>query len=122
MDVGIDSSVHFWALSLYRCQDYSNAGIPMLPVVRGQAYTKKAIFCYSLLLLAISLAPFALGFATEFYAASVLLLGLWFLYYVLRLMIEDGITFAPLVFKYSILYLFLLFLLLLLDKEFFYAA
>jgi protoheme IX farnesyltransferase len=109
---------HFWALSLYACGDYERAGIPMLPVVRGQRYTRVCIMVYTLLMVPITLLPYILGELGPIYGASALILGALFIYYswgVLRdKQDETGVSLtrnkpARLAFRYSILYLFLLF-------------
>jgi protoheme IX farnesyltransferase len=109
---------HFWALSLYACGDYERAGIPMLPVVRGQRYTRVCIMVYTLLMVPITLLPYILGELGPIYGASALILGALFIYYswgVLRdRQDEAGVSLtrnqpARLAFRYSILYLFLLF-------------
>lgn len=105
---------HFWALALYRHDDYRHAHIPMLPVVAGQQSTRRHIFAYTLMMLAASLAPLLAG-AGAVYATAALLLGAKFLagaYAVLRI---DAPRRAMQLFGYSILYLFALFGFLLLD-------
>jgi heme o synthase len=100
---------HFWALSLYRNEDYRRAGVPMLPVVRGVAVTKKHILWYSIVLVGVSLAPVVVQVAGWFYGAAALLLGAGFLHNANRVMLDRTDASAKKMFGYSILYLFLLF-------------
>jgi protoheme IX farnesyltransferase len=100
---------HFWALSLYRNEDYRRAGIPMLPVVHGIAATKRQILFYSLILVGVSLAPVLLQVAGWFYGVVALGLGVGFLYRANQVMLDQTDASARRLFGYSILYLFLLF-------------
>jgi heme o synthase len=104
---------HFWALALYRCEDYARAGVPMLPVVAGPDETRRQIWIYSLLLVPLTLAPFFLGFAGRTYLVTAILAGAGFLHHawqVFRVREGDAATRkAKQLFGYSILYLFLLF-------------
>lgn len=99
---------HFWALAVYRHDDYKNARIPMLPVTAGIASTKRHIFGYSVLLVAASLSPLLLG-AGMVYGAVAALLGLNFLRYAIIVLRSDVPKDAMRMFGYSILYLFVLF-------------
>ncbi|GIK99863.1 MAG: protoheme IX farnesyltransferase [Alphaproteobacteria bacterium] len=107
---------HFWALALYRRGDYAAAGVPMLPVVAGEAATKRQMLLYTVLLLPIALAPWALGIAGMVYGGAALVLGLLFLLLAVRVMRETGHRAAKQMFGFSILYLFLLFALLVIDR------
>jgi len=110
---------HFWALALYRSGDYERAGVPMMPVVAGPRSTKWQMLAYTLLLVPVSLVPFALGAAGLLYAIGVALLGLAFVASALRVLREpDGAEDrrARQMFGFSILYLFLVFALLLADS------
>jgi protoheme IX farnesyltransferase len=109
---------HFWALALYASMDYERAGVPMLPVVKGARHTRVCVMVYTLILVPLSLSPFLLGLAGWIYGASALGLGIAFIYYVWRVLNdrqdERGVSLtkdapAKAAFKYSILYLFLLF-------------
>ena len=105
---------HFWALSLFACKDYANAGIPMLPVVSGEAHTKKQIMFYTLLMVPVTLLPWYLGFAGIVYAASAALMGgmfIWLSYALLtdKRSVEDNASSAKRVFFFSVFYLFALF-------------
>ena len=104
---------HFWALALYRCGDYAKAGVPMMPVVAGRRETRKQILLYTMLLLPISLAPWFLGFAGPLYAAAAAVLGAVFLGHGLILWLGDTDAAARRMFRFSILYLFLVFVALL---------
>ena len=106
---------HFWALSLYRREDYERAGLPMLPVTHGEPATRRAILGYAIVLVAASLlvAPFAgLGLT---YRASAALLGAWFALEAFRLYRTPSTARAMRLFRYSIAYLFALFLMMLVD-------
>lgn len=106
---------HFWALAIHRKAEYAKADIPMLPVTHGEAYTKVQILLYTLILLAVSLFPFITGMSGMIYLISALLLGLRFLYWAVA-MIRDSRPHAAInTFKYSITYLMLLFVALLVD-------
>ena len=110
---------HFWALALYKDIEYSKANVPMLPVVSGKKETKKQIFLYSIILLFISLLPFIFNFSGMFYLGSTLLLNLYFCYLSYKLFRSDGSRnshYAPKLFKFSILYLYLIFTSLVLDS------
>lgn len=107
---------HFWALSLYREGDYAKAGVPMLPVVAGQAETRRQILIYTLVLLPLTLAPVALGMAGVAYAAVATVMGAGFLLLVLRVRREQGERAARHLFGFSILYLFALFAALIAER------
>lgn len=106
---------HFWALAIYRFNDYKHAEIPMLPVTHGIRYTKLNILLYTILLLVVSVLPFAVGMSGLFYLSGALILGLRFLYWAIRLYKSEKNTVAMHTFRYSIVYLMLLFLFLLVD-------
>ena len=106
---------HFWALALYRHDDYAKAGVPMLPVVAGSASTKRHIVIYSVLLVAISLSPVAAGAGMVYLLISALL-GAYFLYLAVVTARSDVPRDAMRLFGYSILYLFVLFAALLIDQ------
>jgi protoheme IX farnesyltransferase len=106
---------HFWALALDRKEEYASVNVPMLPVTHGEAYTRLHIFFYTLILLAASLLPFTIGMSGWLYLAGALALGAGFIYWAVVLLINRN-TRAPLeTFKYSIVYLMLLFAVLLVD-------
>lgn len=106
---------HFWALALYRRDDYANAGLPMLPVTHGQHYTGLHIFLYTLALFATTLLPYVIRMSGLIYLAAAVILGLVFLGYAWRLYKEYSDALARKTFKFSILYLALLFGALLID-------
>ncbi len=111
---------HFWPLAIRRVEDYRNAGIPMLPVVKGIHHTKYQILLYTMILVAVSLLPTTIGMSGLLYLGSASALGAVFLYYAWKLYREtDGESDTPSMamptFGYSILYLMLLFAALLAD-------
>ena len=106
---------HFWALAIDRLEEYKKVDIPMLPITHGVAYTKLHIVLYTILLIITSVLPFVIGMSNVFYLVSALALGAGFLYWSL-MMFWDRSPDAPIeTFRYSILYLALLFLALLID-------
>jgi len=106
---------HFWALAIDRMEDYKKADIPMLPVTHGEAYTKLHILLYTIIMIIVSILPFLIGMSNILYFISALALGAGFLYWSLVLYKGNNRK-APMdTFRYSILYLGLLFLALLLD-------
>ena len=107
---------HFWALALYRTGDYAKAGVPMLPVVAGARATKAQMLIYTVLLFPLALAPWALGLTGAVYAAAAVVLGLLFILAAVRVWFDEGERAARQMFAFSILYLFLLFALLILDR------
>jgi protoheme IX farnesyltransferase len=106
---------HFWALAIFRRDDYSRAQVPMLPVTHGVEYTRWHVLYYTVLLLVVSLLPFVTGMTGLVYAAGALVLGLGFLWYAIRLLNPPSERFAMDVFNYSIVYLMALFAFLLVD-------
>jgi protoheme IX farnesyltransferase len=106
---------HFWALSLYRTGDYAAAGVPMLSVVSGPRETKRQILLYTLVLWPASIAPWLLGVADAFYGAGALLLSALFTGMAIRVWRDDSDRSARRMFAFSLLYLFLIFSLLLVD-------
>jgi heme o synthase len=107
---------HFWALSLYRAGDYAKAGVPMLPVISGTRETKKQMLLYTLVLWPVALAPYWLHVAGLVYGAAALALSVWFTLLALAVWRDPGTRSAPRMFGFSILYLFLLFALMALDR------
>ena len=106
---------HFWSLALERKEEYALVNVPMLPVTHGESFTRLQILLYTILLLVISLVPFLIGMFGYLYFFSALLLGLVFLFWSIRLM-KPSNTDAPMAtFKFSILYLALLFGAMLVD-------
>ena len=107
---------HFWSLSLYREGDYAKAGIPMLPVVAGTTETKRQILIYAVLLAPLSLAPALVGAAGMLYGAVAFALSLIFVLYALRVRFDRTLASARRMFGFSILYLFLVFAALIVDR------
>jgi protoheme IX farnesyltransferase len=116
---------HFWALALFRSEDYEKAGVPMLPVVAGEAETRRQILIYSALLVPVTLAPGFLGFAGIIYTGAVAVLGALFLVFAWRVFRTNAASddakkaqdkAAKQLFGYSILYLFLVFSILLVEQ------
>jgi protoheme IX farnesyltransferase len=106
---------HFWALAIFRRDDYARALIPMLPVIYGVTYTRWQILFYTILLCVVTLLPWITGMSGLFYLGGAIVLGAVFLYYAIRLMDPPDELFAMEVFKYSIWYLMALFAFLLID-------
>lgn len=106
---------HFWALAVHRKDDYAKAEIPMLPVTHGIRYTKIHILLYSFILLAVTLLPYATGMFNWLYLLGALVLGGGFIYWALVMLFTDRPTAAMDTFKYSIIYLMALFVVMLLD-------
>ncbi|MCC0048974.1 MAG: protoheme IX farnesyltransferase [Rhodobiaceae bacterium] len=104
---------HFWALALYKSEDYARAGVPMLPVVAGDKATRSQIWLYSLLLAPLGLTPAAVGLGGPLYLAVSAVLGVLFLVLAWQVRVSEGAVAAKRLFAFSILYLFLLFALLL---------
>jgi len=104
---------HFWALSLYRADEYATAGVPMLPVVAGPRETRRQMLLYTLMLWPASLAPWLLGLAGPVYAVSVAALSLAFTGAAVRVWQDETDRSARQMFGFSLLYLFLIFSLLL---------
>ena len=110
---------HFWALALYKSDDYKLANIPMMPVVRGARHTKHLIAAYTVATCLSTLLPYYTHLLGEFYLTFSLGLNGYFLYLVLKLNIEKKIEYAPKIFRYSIIYLFSIFLVMIIDSCYF---
>ncbi len=106
---------HFWALALYRREDYQKSELPMLPNTHGEQYTLLHIILYSLIMLAASILPYVYGMSGLLYLLCALILGLIFLGYTVKLYLNYSDILAKKTFKYSIWYLSLLFAALLID-------
>jgi len=106
---------HFWALAIFRREDYARAGIPMLPVTHGVVFTRWHILFYTILLILVTLLPVLTGMSGWIYLVGTLGLDLVFLWYAIRLLDPPDELYAMKVFKYSIWYLMLLFAFLLAD-------
>ena len=106
---------HFWALAIYRREDYARAAVPMLPVVYGVEFTRLHVLYYTILLFLVTLLPYLTRMSGPLYLGGAVVLGLGFLYYALRLQRPPNERFAMEVFQYSVIYLMVLFALLLAD-------
>jgi protoheme IX farnesyltransferase len=106
---------HFWALALYRREEYARAGIPMLPVTHGDAFTRLHLLLYTIALAAVTVLPFATRMSGGFYLIGACALNAVFLYYAWRLHRHYTDQLAKRTFVYSIQYLSALFALLLID-------
>jgi protoheme IX farnesyltransferase len=106
---------HFWALALYRKHEYAKAKVPMLPVTHGDKFTRLHVLLYTMILFAVSLLPFAVRMSGWLYAVGATILGGIFIYYAFRIWFAYSDALARRTFRYSIIYLFLLFAILLLD-------
>ena len=111
---------HFWSLSLYKSEDYKKAKIPMLPVVSGVDFTKKNIFVYALILFPITILPFYFNFAGLVYLVPTIILGAFYIFLTFKLLRaknkKNTEKFSKKIFAFSILYLFLIFTLLLIES------
>ena len=106
---------HFWSLALYRTRDYAKAGLPMLPVTHGSAYTRLQIVLYTAALFAVTLLPFAMRMSGYPYLAAATILGAIFVAYAVALLYRYSDALARRTFRYSIVYLSALFSALLID-------
>jgi len=106
---------HFWALALYRTEDYARAGLPMLPVTHGARYTRLQVLLYTLILFGVTLLPFAIRMSGWLYLAAALALGAVFIAYAVRIYLAYSDQLARRTFRYSIVYLAALFAALLVD-------
>jgi protoheme IX farnesyltransferase len=106
---------HFWALAMYRRDDYAKSGLPMLPITHGMKFTQLQIWLYTIALVATTMLPFAVGMSGLIYLASAALLGLVFLWYAWQIYRHYTDLIARKTFAYSIIYLSLLFAALLVD-------
>ena len=108
---------HFWALALYRKQDYTDAKVPMLPVTHGEDFTRLQILLYTVLLAAVTMLPYTAGMSGPIYLFGAALLDGVFLYYAVGLKLMRSERWAKDTFAYSIIYILLLFALLLFDAH-----
>ncbi|NRF66775.1 protoheme IX farnesyltransferase [Aquincola sp. S2] len=106
---------HFWALALYRVEDYRRSGLPMLPVTHGSEFTRLNVLLYTLVLFAATLLPFVIGMSGWLYLAAAVMLGGWFIAYAFQLWRQYSDALARRTFRFSILHLALLFAALLVD-------
>ncbi len=110
---------HFWALALYRVEDYRKSGLPMLPVTHGNEFTRLQVFLYTLVLFAACLMPFAAGMSSWLYLAAAIVLSAGFVWYGFRLWREYSDALARKTFRFSLIHLSLLFAALLIDHYLF---
>ncbi|MBM3354105.1 MAG: protoheme IX farnesyltransferase, partial [Betaproteobacteria bacterium] len=106
---------HFWSLALYRTEDYARAGVPMLPVTHGQAYTRLQVLLYTIILFGVSLLPYSIRMSGLLYLATAVALGAAYLWYAVRIYLSYSDQLARACFRYSIAYLAALFAALLVD-------
>jgi protoheme IX farnesyltransferase len=106
---------HFWALAIHRKEEYAKSGVPMLPVTHGEHVTKIHIIVYTVMLVVVSAIPYFFGMSGLLYLVSAMALGAGFLAWSIKLMVKPGPTTAMDTFKYSIVYLALLFVALVVD-------
>jgi protoheme IX farnesyltransferase len=106
---------HFWALAVHRKNEYAKADIPMLPVTHGIRYTKIHIFLYTMIMFAVTLLPYATGMLNWLYLLGAVVLGLGFIYWSLVMLLTERRSAGMDTFKYSIVYLMALFVIMLLD-------
>lgn len=106
---------HFWALAMYRCDDYAKSGLPMLPVTHGPEFTRFHIWLYTIALFATTMLPYATKMSGLIYLVSAIILGLGFLWYAWRIYKHYDDVLARKTFTFSIVYLSLLFAALLVD-------
>jgi heme o synthase len=110
---------HFWALALYRVEEYRKSGLPMLPVTHGSEFTRLQIFLYTLVLFAACLLPFVHGMSSWLYLAVAVVLSMGFCWYAFRLMRNYSDALARETFRYSLIHLSVLFAALLIDHYLF---
>ncbi len=106
---------HFWALALYRREEYAKAGVPMLPVTHGEKFTRLNLLLYTIILVACSLLPFTAKLSGLIYLVAALALGAGFMFYAIKIYREYSDALARRTFRYSIVYLTALFAALLVD-------
>jgi protoheme IX farnesyltransferase len=109
---------HFWALALYRKNEYAKAGVPMLPVTHGDKFTRLHVLFYTVILTAVTLLPFASRMSGAIYLGAALVLDAVYLAYAIRICVAYSDRLAQRAFRYSIFYLAALFAALLLDHYF----
>ncbi len=112
---------HFWALAIYRRDDYAKAKVPMLPVTHGVKHTKLNVLLYTILMFACSLLPYVTRMSGLIYAIGCVILGARFTYWAIKLFRSNDDMVALKTFRFSIIYLFVLFILILVDHYFFIA-
>lgn len=108
---------HFWALSLFANEDYRRAGIPMMTVVKGERHTKLQMLAYTITLLPVTLAPYAMGYTGFIYGFAAAILSGFFVFTAIRVLRSNDLSAARQMFGYSVFYLFALFCALMLDAS-----
>jgi protoheme IX farnesyltransferase len=106
---------HFWSLALYRRDEYAKAGVPMLPVTHGDQFTRLSVLLYTIILCAVTLLPFAFRMSGFVYLVAAIALNAVYLKYAIKIVTQYSDQLARRAFRYSILYLSLLFAALLMD-------
>ncbi|MFT5395113.1 MAG: protoheme IX farnesyltransferase [Gammaproteobacteria bacterium] len=106
---------HFWALAIYRREEYAKVNIPMLPVTHGVEFTRLHILLYTIILFIVTLLPYLVGMSGLFYLVNAVLLGGGFLYYAIRMQFDHADRLAMKTFSFSIVYLMIMFAALLID-------
>jgi len=106
---------HFWALAIYRREEYAKVNIPMLPVTHGVEFTRLHILLYTIILFIVTLLPYLVGMSGLFYLVAAVLLGGGFLYYAIRMQFDHADRLAMKTFSFSIVYLMIMFAALLID-------
>jgi len=106
---------HFWALAIYRREDYAKVDMPMLPVTHGVEFTRLHILLYTILMVIVSLLPYLVGMSGLFYLVGAVILGIGFLYYAIRMQYDHADRLAMQTFSYSLIYLMFMFAFLLID-------
>ncbi len=109
---------HFWALAIHRREDYAKVNLPMLPVTHGVVFTKYSILAYTILMILVTMLPYLAYMRGVVYLVAALLLGAYFMYMVIRLMFAEKPNTAIKTFVYSINYLMLLFVAMVVDHYF----
>lgn len=109
---------HFWALAIHRVEEYAKADVPMLPVTHGIPHTKTNILVYTIVLFVVTLLPFFIGISSWIYLIAAILLGARFIQWAIRLMRSDDPQIALQTFRFSITYLMLLFVAMVVDRFF----
>lgn len=111
---------HFWALALYRKDEYAKSGLPMLPVTHGEAFTRQHILLYTIILFAVALMPVGHGMSGWIYLVASLIVNIRFMMYAIEIYRNYSDDLARRAFRFSIIYLMILFAALLVDHYFFY--
>ena len=106
---------HFWALALYRHDDYKHAGVPMMPVIKGVTNTKWQMLFYTIVTVAVSLSFYYLGYCGIYYLVGAVASGGYFIFLNVKILLDDNIKHAIKLFGYSIFYLFFIFSLVMMD-------